>query len=278
MIRHKFQRLRLFNKRGISTVLGILLMVGIFFTSILPLFMYVNNVNSYYDRTVVNLKQSDQERGAESLIVYAYGEDNSKNISIFIVNNGAIPTNITRVWITRTDFNDALLYNSTNCAQLPLLISASAQETTFDYDAAPIILMGAANYSKNYFNIKVSTERGNTFSSQTNSLFYDNGNGYWRSMAIDFQIQVIVLSSQGQTTYRVEVRGIYNTTYYSSTQMSQVQGEFYCVFDVQEQGTYNVSVTKKQGQNWVPIRSPAWKIAVINFIQPRDFVEFNDNQ
>ncbi len=50
------------KKRGVASVLGILIMVGILMTSILPTFIYVNEVNNYYDRAVVELKIVDEDR------------------------------------------------------------------------------------------------------------------------------------------------------------------------------------------------------------------------
>ena len=43
MARYRFRRRK---KRGVASVLGILLMVGILITSILPTFIYVNEVNN----------------------------------------------------------------------------------------------------------------------------------------------------------------------------------------------------------------------------------------
>jgi hypothetical protein len=147
------------RKRGVASVLGILLMVGILITSILPTFLYVNEVNNYYDRTVVDLKIADNERNMENLEVYAYGH-NETSVDVFIVNRAPLASNVTRIWVLNYTLQDAWIFNSTNRPDLPLFLEASEQ-TTLRLDFTDINEVG------NSYNIEVTTERGNKFSSTT---------------------------------------------------------------------------------------------------------------
>lgn len=242
MIRYVYRRRA---KRGVSTVLGILLMVGILCTSIIPLFMYVNEVNNYYDRTVVDLKIADQERSMEDLTVYAYGH-NDTAIVVFLANRSPLSVNITRIWVMRWNLNRTSIFNSTIDSRLPLQIRASGQDS-IDLNIEDII--DVINENLNSFNIEVATERGNKFSSQTNSLHrIVEGEEYrWETGAFEFQISVIVLSDQGNDRYFIEIEGIYNTTHYDFVDSSTVQGQFFSIFTVPMPGIYNVTVTNIKG-------------------------------
>ena len=264
MLRYGYHRRK---KRGISTVLGILFMVGILFTSVIPLFIYVNEVNNYYDRTVVDLKIADQERSVEDLIVSAYG--NESTIDVFLINRSPMTLNITRIWVMRADLLDTLIFNSTNLSSLPLQIRPSAQQTIESIDITDII---TGNHDLDYFNIEVATERGNKYPSQTNSL-HRLTTGEWETGTMEFQIQVIVLSDMGNDRYLIEVEGIYNTTHYDFIDSATVQGQFFTVFTVPLAGTYNLTVTNIHGINPHHVGNST---IVLNFMHNKAIRQFDD--
>lgn len=234
------------KKRGISTVLGILLMVGVLFTSIIPIFMYVNEVNNYYDRTVVNMKISDDERSREDLTVYAYGK-NATAINVFIKNSGSVSMNITRVWVIRADLKDLMIFNSTNRPDdFTLQLLASAQETIIGLNLAKIITW---NTNLDYFNIFVTTKRGNKFSSSTNTLHRTEDG--WETSTLIFQIEIIIQSSSNEH-YKLTV---YNSTiipkvYITDKVVEDVHGSFFTIIDVPEAGAYNVTIQRREGQEY----------------------------
>ena len=258
------------TKRGISTVLGILLMVGILFTSVIPLFLYVNEVNNYYDRTVVDLKIADQERSMEDLVVFAYGLDGSEKIDVSLINRGPVSVNVTRIWVVRRDLQDMLIFNSTNLGEyLPLHLSPSAQSTIQNVTLASII---TNNINLDYFNIEVATERGNKFSSQTNWLHFIWTTLTWETGTMEFQIHVIVLSTQGNDRYKIEIEGIYNTTHYDFIDSSIVQGQFFTVFTLPMTGTYNLTVTNIKATDYHVGNSTI----VLTWIHPTAVRQFDD--
>lgn len=269
MIRRVSRRRR--KKRGVSTVLGILLMVGILFTSVIPLFMYVNEVNNYYDRTVVDLKIEDQERSVEDLTVYAFGHnDTSESIDVFLINSGPVSLNVTRIWVMRTDLEKTLIFNSTNLSCLPLQLVASAQATIEDLNITSIIM---DDEELDFFNIEVATNRGNKYSSQTNSLHKISGG--WETGSQDFQIQVIIISDWGLNNYRIEVDGADNSTtgFYDRVESFQIHGEFFTVIPVPKAGYYNVTVSKQHGSEWDEIGNST---VVLTWAHPSALREFDD--
>lgn len=230
------------RRRGISTILGVLFMVGIILTSILPLYMYVNQINNYYDSTVANMGLADQVRSTEALDVYAFPHnDTSTQIDVFLMNNGPMSLNVTRIWIVRTDLQKVLIFNSTNLPSLPLHLQGSAQTTIQGLSAASII---TNDPTKDYFNVIVATERGRQYSSQTNPLHKIAGG--WETGSQSFQIQVLVVAYSwgSQNTYRIKVVGAddvtsgYNSTVYSPPKM---HGDFYTIIPVWQSGSYNVT-------------------------------------
>jgi len=219
-------------------------MVGILFTTIIPLFIYVNEVNNYYDRTVVNMKIADQERSMEDLDVYAFGHSQtSEKIDVFLVNRGSVSLNVTRIWVMRKDLQKTLIFTSVNLSCLPLQLDASAQITIENLSLTTIL----ESENLNYFNIEVATERGNKYPSITNPL-HKTAFG-WETGVQDFQIQVIVLSDWGLNEYKVETIGADNSTsgFYDIVKSYQVHGDFFTIIPVPRAGSYNVTVWKWKG-------------------------------
>ena len=253
------------KKRGVASVLGILIMVGILITSILPTFIYVNEVNNYYDRTVVDLKIADDERSKENLEIHAYGY-NETWINVFIINRSPLAVNITRIWVMEPSLQNYTLFNSTNLpADLPYQMSSSEQ-VTFALDFSEIITF-------NGFMIEVTTERGNKFSSITNPLTYDSGSNTWQTGTMEFHIQVIINSGPGNDRFKIEIRGLNETHYDWIDSGNNVQGQFFSVFNVPLTGYYNVTASEKTGQDWFQIGN---ETVVLTWIYPNAFCQFID--
>jgi hypothetical protein len=250
------------KRRGVASVLGILIMVGILITSILPTFIYVNEVNNYYDRTVVDLKIADEDRDYEDLEVHAYGH-NDTTVDVLIINRAPLATNITRIWVMNTTLQDAWIFNSTNYPDdLPLYLSASEQ-ISLRMDFTGINSEGSS------YRIEVTTDRGNKFSSATNPLTYVSGD--WQTGSMAFKIQIIVQSSQGQDRYLIKIFGPEN--HFDFVDSTTVQGQFFSVFDVPQAGQYNVTVQNIQGGGYYVEPN---QTTILSWIYPTDYLQFDD--
>ena len=250
------------KKRGIASVLGILIMVGILMTSILPTFIYVNEVNNYYDRTVVDLKIADNKRSLENLEVYAYGHTQYE-IDVFIINRAPLASNISRIWVLNNTLQDAWIFNSTNSLDLPLYLGA-AEQTTLRLNFTGISVEGCS------YIIEVATERGNKFSSNTNPLAYSPG-GEWQTGSMEFNIQIIVQSSQGNDRYLIQIYGPEN--HYDFVDSATVQGQFFSVFSVPQAGQYNVTVQNIKGASYYV---PTNQKVVLSWVYPTAFCQYDD--
>jgi hypothetical protein len=224
------------DKRGISTILGVLLMVGILLTTILPLYIYVNAVNNYYDVTVVNMRTADQERSMELLDVYALGHnETSESIDVTIINKSPLSINITHIWILRTDLEKILIFTSQNKSSLPLQLIASSQMTIEDLDLSTIL----EDPELDYFNVEVTTARGNVFPSKTNPLHH---NGGWTSGENPPWLEVLVRSDWDFDSYRVDIFNVENLTQTYTREMDHLHGDYFIIVPVFVAGIYNVTV------------------------------------
>jgi hypothetical protein len=232
-------------KRGISTVLGVLLMVGILFTTIIPLFIYVNSVDNYYDTTVVNMGIADHERDMEDLTVYAFGRDESYDLSVLLINEGSIAVNITRIWVMSMDLQRTNIFTSLNVSaalnghDLPLQLNPS-DKATIENLTLTIIVDDPDQPELDVFNIEVTTARGNVFASSTNPLNYQGG--IWGTGTNWPWLEVIVRSDQDQDDFKVDVVATTNN-FTKTIESEHVLGDYFVIIPVFKTGSYNVTAT-----------------------------------
>lgn len=219
-----------FHKSGMSTVLGMLIFIGILFTTVIPLFLYVNQVNSLYDVTVAEMRRFDEERENEQLDVYAY-PDSSNNLTIYIKNRCALPVKIVRVWVN--DTTPAL-------PDLPLRIEGVSSGIIEDIQ---IPLTGD-------FDVWVVTERGNVFASQTNTLHITESG--WSGGNDPYSINILIEKPPGQRSYNIRVYtdlGDPESSIYS-TEVSSVRTYILLWFPVgYEPNTYYVNITRSNEES-----------------------------
>jgi hypothetical protein len=246
------------KKRGVASVIGMLIIVGIMITSIIPTFIYINEVNNYYDRIVVDLKITDNERSMENLEVYAYGNSLTE-VDVFIINRAPLATNITRIWVMNSTLQDAWIFNITNSDDLYLV---AAEQTTFTLNFTGISMEGFS------YIIEVTTDRGNKFSSNTNPLTLTQEG--WQTGTSEFKIQVLILSKVGSDDYRIDVNGL--DGYSDNIKVFGVQGQFFCLFDVPQAGDYNITVTSTKGTDYQVGNTTV----LLTWLRPTSFTSFDD--
>ncbi|UCH57044.1 MAG: hypothetical protein JSV18_06825, partial [Candidatus Bathyarchaeota archaeon] len=232
-------------------------------------FMYVNEVNNYYDNTVVEMKLADDEHSTENLEGYANGNDSS-SVDVFMINRSPFAVNISRVWVMKTNLRYAWIFNSTNRQDIPFQM-ISAEQKTLTFNFTDIFTELDQESETKIFIIDVSTERGNKFSSLTNPLSYDDDNG-WQTGTMNFYIQVIVLSDQGNDRYLIEIDEL-NGSHYDWIDSTTVQGQFFSVFSVPHAGTYNVTVENLGGSG----HHVGNMTAVLTWIYPSKYCQFDDS-
>ncbi len=219
------------SKSAMSTVLGMLIFVGILFTCVMPFFLYINKVNSLYDQTVVEMKQQDQDRALENIAVYAYPlNQSSSQIRLYIKNQCPLTVEIVRIWINNE-------YYASN-----LQISGMGENTTSPIDIQDMLSQVEGVGS---FQVKVTTSRGNTFSSLTNPLQYSNESGWGGGPS--FAVNIVIELELGVYYFIINVDDSNGTTIYHDEVWVVLESSIMRRVDVSGPGTYHVEITQTHG-------------------------------
>jgi len=225
--------------------LGTLIFVGILFTCVVPLFLYVNKVNSYYEKTVIEMRKFDQEHEMEDLEVYAYPNDNNTELNVYIRNRCALDVEVTRVWVNNTFYDDSGL------SDLPLILSGVS-----DYDIQGI------GISVGYFDVWVMTDRGNLFASLTNTIHIANST-YWEPSSYNFAIHIFITKA-GQ--YNINVTSDFG--YFQQVEDIKAAPTAYRMIAVPKPGMYNVTVAKPPERTWHFDCGVSWKYPHAQIVVP----------
>jgi len=215
-------------------------------TAVIPLYIYVNQVNNLYDATVVAMNRLDQERDMEYLEVYAFpyiieeGVDEDQ-IKVYIKNRCSLDVRVMRVWISS---DDGVRYETiTTNGTIPPME---------DYTYGPFNVTLPSGEETWEYVIEISTSRGNVFSSLTNPLRYTGtvgDSGEWSSsniLAIN-----IVIEGHFFHSYKINVTGP-DFSYINTILMGLGESAMDQV-NVPDFGTYNVKVSKRFGWgSWNP--------------------------
>jgi hypothetical protein len=215
-----------------ATILGMLIFIGVMFTCVIPLFLYVNQVNSIYDQAVVEMRNIDHDRLVEKIDVYVYPiNQSSSNVNVFAKSKSPFSVDILRVWINDDYFNVSL--------QVPGM-GWNISESLNIGEMLP-------TEGTKSFKGQVTTSRGNTFSSLTGSLYYTAGVGW--SSGGTLSIYVLIFSySSGTSKFQVTVTDVSPppTVVYDEQVVLLGFTEGYILkVDVPQPGTYRVTVTEE---------------------------------
>jgi len=217
------------NRRGISTILGVIIFVGLLFSSVLPMYLVMREADTIYDKEIFELRRLDDERAREKLYVYAYPASKKQyenQLKIRVMNRCDLDIKILRVWI-----NDDYIVQNT-------MVSSMMDKDLGTFTVALI--------EGTYYSVKLTTERGNVLTSLLGSLYYLNGYWYTPELSICINIQ----NDQGQ--YKITVENTIIVPPFSYTWFSDgiIHYDFIKSVNVTESGTYTVRVYIKLKGEW----------------------------
>jgi hypothetical protein len=205
------------KRRGIGTTLGIIFFLGILFSTIFPLQLYIKENDIHTLRTENEMLTADTDRDLEDLDVSAYPTNTtSDKIMVNVKNIGPISSVIQRLWINED--------------------SELVEESLYPGDEVllgPFTVDLVVNTS---YLVKVSTRRGRLFKAYSGSLEYIDGTWYTPSLGISVQIR----NEVGK--YFVEVSNSTWCVNYST--QGQDQDDVLIFFAVNENGFYTVDMRK----------------------------------
>ena len=70
------------NRRGISTIMGTLIFIGILFTAYIPMQLVMKQADNIYEIRIHEAKLNDDLKAKEELMVYGYSETKDEYVSV----------------------------------------------------------------------------------------------------------------------------------------------------------------------------------------------------
>ncbi len=220
------------KRRGVSTILGTLIFIGILFTSVLPMMLVMKQADTIYTKKIHELENKDDERVREDLIVYTFAGVLTE-IKLRIKNKGEVPVKIVRVWT-----NDE--YHTENTT-----ILSYSEQNLGPFEVPDVLINDTVS-------VKVVTERGNIFHCISGTLYYTEGG--WSTTS--FGICVIIHNAEG---------GEYQCWLWNASKGTPTWDKFYESKAKEWEDIvattpvpivspyYKVDVLEKKGINWKPL-------------------------
>jgi hypothetical protein len=208
-------------RKATGSVLGIIFFFAIMFSTVIPLQLYLKENKMLLINRENEVKAKDYHRELEDIVVLAYPTNStSNNLIVQVQNKGPIPVVIEKVWI-EDDFE------MVECSLNP------GQES----DLGPFSIELEENST---YKVKVSTNRGRLFVSETGNLLYINGGWFTPTLGVSIQI------ANDKGKYYINLsNSTWSDTY--ETQ-GQDEGNLLVFFSVKTNGNYYL-VCKKNNQN-----------------------------
>jgi len=208
------------SRRGVSTVLGLMIFIGVLFSSIIPMQLVMQQADNVAERRKKLVKSMDVESSREEILVTVYpNPSNNSELMVRVQNRGDVIIKIVRIWV-----NDGYTTQSETIAAKDMEVLGPI----------PVDLQ-----SGTFYLLEATTERGNVFRSYTGSVYYSDGTWYVSALSIT----VNILNNQGQ--YRIWVKNStqHEVGYWDSGGI--VHDDIVQSFEVDDSGEYTVIMKKK---------------------------------
>ena len=217
--------------RGVSTILGTIIFIGIMFTSVIPMYLVMKQADVLFERKKLEVARLDEECEREAMELYAvpmsFNDPNWLNISAY--NKCEVPIILVRLWVNDTD--------------IPLSVTIPSMGSVNVYDYEINAVEGSS------FQVRATSERGNVYVSETGTLSYNGGE--WETETLG--INLIFPSRPGQGKRGNDWRNELKITIaqddvkiYEDVVMYWAISASEMFFELGAPGTYNVTVWIKQ--------------------------------
>lgn len=214
------------RRKGVSTIMGTLIFIGILFTSVIPMFLVMKQADNLYTQKVYEMRNRDDERSKENVFVSAY-PGTSTTIYVKVENNGNVPVKIVRVWINDDSFS----------VETPLVSNSYQILGPFSIEVE----------NGESVEVKAVSERGNVFYSISGPLLYSDGQWFTVSLGIC----VVIYNPKGgqfKIVLQNNTAPVWSETIYESH--SQEWQDAIVSHPVEEAGSYTLKIYEKKGSNW----------------------------
>ena len=210
------------RRRGMASLFGTLIFIGILFSAVIPMFLVMNQADVIFEQEKHNVAQLDDEKDREDINFYVY-PDLSDDLMVVIENKCAMTVKVVRVWI-----NEDIQTESTDLETM--------QTVEFGpYD----VNLAVGNYS-----VRVTTERGNVFECSSGDLEYDGG---W---IVESKLINVMVSASG-IVFKIYLYKWEDSDWAlkDEAQVWKIGGSAFKPFEVSEWGNGEYRVVVKRGSN-----------------------------
>ncbi|MBA7619109.1 hypothetical protein ES703_26442 [subsurface metagenome] len=145
------------RRRGVSTILGTIIFIGIMFTSVIPMWLVMKQADVLFERKMLEMARLDDEAERESMELYAFPSsyDEPEYLNITAYNTCEVPINLVRLWVNGT----------VTPLSITIPVMGSVNVPPYEINATE----GSSYQSA------ATSERGNVYVSQTGTLSWSGG-------------------------------------------------------------------------------------------------------
>lgn len=143
--------------KGISSVLGAVILAAIVFTVLIPLLIFLQNTTTLYHLQVLKRNRFEIERFQENLEIHATVSPENNSIYLLVKNRGSLAANLTSIYVADSKGGLTILNLTENSVISPLS------------PIIPIKLDVKAEEDKSYM-IHAATERGKSYAAAEKPL------------------------------------------------------------------------------------------------------------
>ncbi len=216
------------RRRGVSTILGTIIFIGILFTSVIPLMLVMKQADTIYTQKVHQMEILDEEGVEEDVNVYVYPYQDGTELGVKVENIGNVPITVVRAWLNDESF------------EVNEVVPAASNELFGPYNVSSL-------QNGTSVDVKIVTERGNVFYCISGGLTWYEAGG-WSTTSLG--ICVIIHNTAGGW-YRIILHNITgNSTHPVYESHSKEWADVVASTPVDDPGLYEMIVQEKKGSNW----------------------------
>jgi len=154
------------SRKGISTILGTLIFIGIMFSAIIPMTLTMKQADILFEKKKLGVTRSDDERSREDIVVYPIPSLTEQEMNVTLINRGEVSVEIVRIWVNNTYY--------------PVTVQISSL-SSYELGPIPVATVEGAEYE-----VRATSSRGNVYTSEIGTIYYENGE--WVSETLGFNL------------------------------------------------------------------------------------------
>jgi len=198
------------------------------FTAVIPMLLVMKQADTFHEMRKHELELLDNERLREDLHVYVFPTSGSSDLTLRVVNRGDFAAKIVKTWINDASYPEDFIVP-------PMGVHNKILENYF----TPV--------PNEFYFIKVTTDKGNIFSSESGSIQYISGD-IWQGGILKINV---LISYPPAGNYKIDIKQVIEMEEFaipgSPFEIHKTSaGPAFEFYTVTASGTYHVTITKKE--------------------------------